>query len=311
MISPILPAFILDLFVGDREKAPHPVRLIGGVIEKLESLTRKHIKNEFFGGVLLFCVTVLITFALSTAIWFSAHSFHPLAGYAVNVIFIYWSLSVKTLGDEAIKVFDLLKSGNLEFARVAVSRLVGRDTKNMDVSEVARATIETVSENLVDGVIAPLFFATIGGGTLAITYKAVNTCDSMLGYRNEKYEQFGKFSAKVDDVANFIPARLSIVLIAIASFLLGNDWKSSLQVSWRDRLKHPSPNSAHSESAFAGALWIELGGKSLYGGTKSSKPLLGENFSKPEAYHLLEAVRLMRATAFIACILSFHFSVIS
>ncbi len=307
IISPILPAFMLDLFIGDPKKAPHPVKLIGWTIEKLEPPVRKYIQDELYGGAFLFCFIVAMSFTISFFLWFYADSFHPLAGYVVDVMFIYWSLSVKALGDEAMKVFDLLKTGDIEPARAGVSRLVGRDTENMDESEISRAVVETVSENLVDGVIAPLFFAVIGGGPLAIAYKAVNTSDSMLGYRNEKYEKFGKLSAKADDAANFIPARLSIALIAIASFLLGNNWKGSLKVGFRDRLKHPSPNAGHPESAFAGALGVELGGESAYLGKKSSKPLLGKNLSKTEACHLPEAVKLMRMTAFIACVLSFHF----
>lgn len=299
MVSPILPALLLDLLIGDPEKAPHPVRLIGSAIERLEVFLRARVKDETFAGGLLFGVVVTSSFLVSFIIWMSAARLHPIAGYAVNILFIYWSISIKNLGDEALAVFKPLDEGDLESARARISRIVGRDTKDLNETSVSKACVETVSENFVDGVLSPLFFALIGGGPLAITYKAINTCDSMVGYKNEKYIKFGKISAIADDVANFIPARLSIPFITMASFLLGKDYKNSFRVGMRDRLKHPSPNAAHSEAAFAGALGITLGGESEYGGEKSSKPVLGEGLNEPERRHIPEAITLMRVTAII------------
>jgi adenosylcobinamide-phosphate synthase len=299
MVSPILPALLVDLLAGDPEKGPHPVRLIGSAIERLEVFLRARVRDETLAGALLFVIVVLSSFLASFAIWMWAARLHPFAGYAVNVAFIYWSISIKNLGDEALAVFKPLSEGDIESARFNLSRIVGRDTEELNETGIARACVETVSENFVDGVLSPLFFALIGGGPLAITYKAVNTCDSMVGYKNEKYLKLGKVSAIADDVANFIPARLSIPFIAMASFLLGIDYKNSFRIGMSDRLKHPSPNAAHSEAAFAGALGITLGGESVYRGEKSSKPVLGERLGEPERRHIPEAVRLMRVTSVI------------
>jgi adenosylcobinamide-phosphate synthase len=303
VVSPILPAFLLDLLVGDPEKAPHPVRLIGSAIERLEIFLRARVRDETLAGGVLFGIIVLSSFLASFLIWTWAARLHPFAGYAVNIALVYWSISIKSLGDEALAVFQPLNDGDIDSARARLSRIVGRDTEGLDETSVARACIESVSENFVDAVLSPLLFALIGGGPLAITYKAVNTCDSMVGYKNQKYEKFGMVSAIADDAANFIPARLSIPFIAMASFILGIDYKNSFRVGLRDRLKHPSPNAAHPEAAFAGALGITLGGENSYGGEESSKPVLGEGLGGPEPRHIPEAVKLMRVTALIVAAL--------
>ena len=300
MSPAILLAFILDLLVGDPRNLPHPVRLIGRAIEKQETFFRNRIKNEVLGGSFLFFVTVLMALSVSGFFYWLAGQIHPVAGFVVNVLLIFWSLSLKSLSDEATAVRDLLRKKNMHAVRERLAGLVGRDTDQMDEEEAVKAGIETISENLVDGVISPLFFAALGGGPLAMAYKAVNTCDSMVGYRNTRYEKFGKVSAISDDAANFIPARLSILFVTASAFLLGLDYKSCFKVAVRDRLKHPSPNSAHAEAAFAGALGVQLGGDSLYGRVKCSKPLLGNRLFFPEIQHLTKGVKLMRVTSLLA-----------
>ncbi len=301
----IIAAFVADLIVGDSENYPHPVRIIGRAIGWLENLLKDAFANKVLAGGVLFFVTVISAYLVSLFIYSLAARLHPFLGFVANVILIYWSLSVKSLGDEAMRVYEELVKGDVVNAKERLARIVGRDTAaiEMEENDIARAGVESVSENLVDGVISPLFFAAIGGGPFAIAYKAVNTCDSMLGYRNEEYEKFGKVSALVDDAANFIPARLSVALIAAASFVLGADYKSSWRVALKDRLNHPSPNAAHSEAAFAGALGVKLGGTAWYGGVKSEKPVIGGEFGAPDKKHLMQSVKLMRVTSLIACIL--------
>ena len=216
---------------------------------------------------------------------------------------VFFAISVKSLGSAAISIKEKLDEGEVETAALNLSGLVGRDTANMDKPEIARAAIESVAEGSVDGVISVLFYAAIGGGPLALAYRAVSTCDSMVGYRNEKYELFGKFSARADDAANFIPARVSIALVYLAAFILEMDYKNCLKIAMRDRLKHPSPNSAHPEAAFAGALGIQLGGTASYQGVESEKPYLGEPLNELAPHHIAEAVRLMRIASLIACAL--------
>jgi adenosylcobinamide-phosphate synthase len=201
-----------------------------------------------------------------------------------------------------MKIYRLLEAGDGETAKKELSMLVGRDTRDMTRPEIARACVETVAENSVDGLIAPLFFAAIGGGPLALAYRAVNTCDSMVGYRNARYEQFGKASARLDDAANFIPARIAIPLVALAALFLKLDAKGALHIGLRDRLKHPSPNSAHAEAAFAGALGVQLGGLSHYGGVPKEKPMLGDARMPLEPDHIARSVRLLRGVTLVACV---------
>ncbi|GMT42619.1 MAG: cobalamin biosynthesis protein CobD [bacterium] len=299
----IIAAFALDLIFGDPKNSLHPVRWMGVFIEWLENRCRRFFKNELTGGaVLLTVITAAVYFAGFLAAS-TACAVHPAAGFLAHVLMIYFSISTKSLGDAAMSVHDPLAEGDIEGARKKLSGLVGRDTVNMDNPQVTRAAVESVAENSVDGIISPLFFAALGGGPLALAYRAVNTCDSMIGYRNERYEKFGKASARADDAVNFIPARLSIALIYFSAFLLNMDYGNSVKMAIRDRLKHPSPNAGHPEAAFAGALGIQLGGAGFYQSVSSEKPFIGEPKQEPEARHIADAVRLMRVTALIACVL--------
>ncbi len=297
----IIAGFALDLALGDPQNRYHPIRWIGLFIEKLEKVYRRLFKNELAGGAALLFTTAFAVYLLALLLINLAASIHPALVFAAHAIMVFYAISIKSLGGAAMSVKDALDTGDVETARLKLSGLVGRDTENMNESEITRAAVESVAEGSVDGIISVLFFAAIGGGPLALAYKAVSSCDSMTGYRNEKYERFGKFSARADDAANFLPARISIALIYLAAFIMGMDYKNSLKIAMRDRLKHPSPNSAHPEAAFAGALTVQLGGAATYHGVVSEKPFLGEPLNELAPRHIADAVRLMRVASLIAC----------
>jgi len=299
----IIVGFALDLALGDPANRFHPVRWIGLFIQKLENIFRRLFKNQLTGGAALLFTTALSVYLLCLLIIKMAASVHPALVFAAHALMVYYSISVKSLGGSAMSVKEALDAGDIEKARAKLSGLVGRDTQEMDSRAITRAAVESVAEGSVDGIVSVLFFAVIGGGPLAFAYRAVSTCDSMVGYRNEKYERFGKFSARADDAANFMPARISIALIYVAAFILGMDYKNCIEIAMRDRLKHPSPNSAHPEAAFAGALGVQLGGDASYQGVPGGKPRLGEPLNELAPYHIGEAVRLMRVTSLIACAL--------
>lgn len=296
-------AYFLDLSVKDPQVWWHPVRLIGGFISAQENVYRRLIRNDLIGGFLLVGVTALSVFAISlTAVWMAAQ-LHWMAAFTMDAALIYFSISPSALAQEGKRIHRHLESGDMDEARRSLSMIAGRDTAALGQLAITRAVVETISENSVDALISPLFYAAIGGGPLAMAYRAVNTCDSMVGYRNERYELFGKIPARVDDVANFIPARLALVFISFAAFLCGMDGGHALTSGLRDRLKHPSPNSAHGEAAFAGALGVRLGGPSGYGGVLKVKPWIGDLNREIEIHDILGAVRLLNATAAVAVIL--------
>jgi adenosylcobinamide-phosphate synthase len=273
----ILLAWVLDLALKDPFVPWHPVRLIGSLINSQEAVYRRYLSNEIVGGFLLSVVTVSVVWLFCKELTWAVGKVGPIFGFAANALLIFFSIAPSALADEGLKIHRLLAEGRDDEARKELSMIVGRDTAHLSREEVARAVVETIAENSVDALTSPLFFAAIGGGPLAMAYKAVNTCDSMVGYRNEKYEKFGKVSARVDDAANFIPARLSIIFISVASFVCRFDAVKALRTGLKDRLKHPSPNSAHGEAMFAGALGVRLGGASSYGGVEKEKQKLGEN----------------------------------
>lgn len=293
-------AYLLDLRLKDPQVWWHPVRLIGGVIAAQENAYRRLIRSELLGGLMLVGVTASAAFAISiTAVW-AASQLGWTAAFMVDVALIYFSISPSALAQEGDSIHRHLISGDFELARKRLSMIVGRDTLPLDKPAIIRAVAETIAENSVDALISPLFYAAIGGGPLAMAYRAVNTCDSMVGYRNEKYERFGKIPAIVDDVANFIPARLALALIPLAAFLCGMDGRRAFRIGLRDRLKHPSPNSAHGEAAFAGALGIQLGGPSSYGGVLKVKPWIGDLNRDIGIDDIPNAIRLLNATAAVA-----------
>jgi adenosylcobinamide-phosphate synthase len=291
----LILALMIDFAVGDPRWLYHPVRIIGKFIDLEERIIRKHLKGskqELIGGFALLVDTVLVTAASLWIIIYVADKASPLVGFIVKVIAAYTALSSRSLHLEAIQVKKALAQG-LEQGRRRVAYIVGRDTDNLTEEEIVKATIETVAENTNDGVIAPMFFIWLLGPVGAIAFKAVNTLDSMVGYRNDKYEFIGKVSAKTDDALNYIPARISAALLVLASLLMGLDYKNSWRIVKRDHGNHTSPNSAWPESAVAGALNIELGGTHEYFGISVYKPAIGDNLKKAESHHIEKTVKLM------------------
>lgn len=291
---PILFGFLLDLILGDPHGLPHPVRAIGFLITKGEGILRRLFPcRERFAGTILVILITGITFTVSTVILFLAWRIHIWVYVLVASIMTWQTLAPRSLRDESMKVYWKLKQNDLEGARRAVSMIVGRDTAHLSVEQVIKAAVETVAENLGDGVIAPMFYLAIGGPPLAMLYKGINTMDSMIGYKNERYLHFGRTAAKLDDVANWIPARLSAFLLIAACPFLGLDGKNAARIYRRDRYKHESPNSAHGEAACAGALGVALAGNAYYGGVLCEKPEIGDSLRPVTPEDIPRTVRLM------------------
>ncbi|HAW60027.1 MAG TPA: cobalamin biosynthesis protein CobD [Actinobacteria bacterium] len=305
MMVLVSAAFFLDLILGDPLWMPHPVRLVGGFIEIAEGLLRRFFKGrlEYVGGFILAISVVLITCLSALLLLKLAFRVSFWSGATLSLFLIFTCLATKGLAVEAKGVYGALTSGKLAEARCLVSRMVGRDTDHMDEREVARATVESVAENIVDGVVAPLFYVFLGGPVLVLTYKAVNTLDSMVGYKNDKYTKFGWFSAKLDDIANYLPARVTGFLFPLTSLLMGEDFRGCVEVLLRDRRKHPSPNAGIPESAMAGALGVRLGGLNFYNGKASFRPYLGGGGRESLPGDIMRAIRLHYALSITVLIL--------
>lgn len=289
----ILLALLLDLVVGDPHWLPHPVVAIGRLIHVLDSGLRCSWLNERLAGVLLL-VVVVVTSAGTT--WILLRAFTallPLAGWLAVVIVSSTCLAVRSLHKESARVAAALQAGDLPMARRCLSYIVGRDTDRLEEQEIWRAVVETVAENTSDGIIAPLFWLTIGGPVAAMAYKAVSTLDSMVGYRNRRYIRMGWASARMDDLLNYIPARLSALLLIVAAPLAGCSASGAARITLRDRLKHPSPNSGHPEAAAAGALRVRLGGAASYSGTPSWKECIGDQLQPLDASAYRRMIKLM------------------
>lgn len=298
----LIAAYVLDLILGDPHGHLHPVRLIGNLILNIENKLRKKCKsqnNELKAGVILWSVVVSISFLIPLIIVLVAKQINLYLGFIIEVILSYYILAAKSLKDESMKVYTALKSKNIMEARKYLSYIVGRDVDKLDEKSIVKAAVETVAENTSDGVIAPMLFIMIGGAPLGYLYKAVNTLDSMVGYKNEKYINLGKFSAKADDVFNYIPARLSAIIMISAAFVLKYDYKNAIKIYKRDRYNHKSPNSAHTESVCAGALRIMLGGSSYYKGILVDKPAIGDELRQAETEDIQRANTLMYATSLL------------
>lgn len=285
-------AYILDLILGDPRWLPHPVRGMGWLAKKLELPLRRAVKSERNAGLIFSAIIISIVWGLTSIIIWQTTSFNRYLGLGFSILFIYTALSIKDLKVESMRVCQALEEGDIITARQNLSLIVGRDTQNMDEKDIIRATVETIAENTADGIISPLFYAFIGGAPLALTYKAVNTLDSIVGYKNERYRYFGWASAKLDDLVNFIPARLSTLFLPLASWLIGKDGLSSWKISWRDGTKNPSPNSGFPEAAVAGALGIRLGGLNFYNSIASLKPFIGDNINPLETRHIKESIKI-------------------
>jgi adenosylcobinamide-phosphate synthase len=292
-VSIVLAAVLLDLLLGDPRWLPHPVVYIGRLVTSLEKMLRQRIPNERAGGVLLLVITVGVASGLALAILKCASAVSPYAGFAGAVYLAYTCLAARSLQSESRLVADALARGDSGEARRNLSCIVGRDTANLDEPEIWRATVETVAENTCDGVIAPLFCLMLGGPVLALAYKAVNTLDSMAGYKNAKYLEFGWASARFDDLANWLPARLTGILMVMAAPLVNLSMVGAWWTMVRDGRNHASPNSGIPEAAAAGALGVQLGGLSHYFGKPVAKPTIGDALRPLSLDSYRGAVRLM------------------
>lgn len=295
---------VLDFIIGDPNNPFHPVRIIGSLGIKLENITRRVFKNLKISGFVTWLGVILITFLVNSLIFRLAFSISNIFGIIIEGILLYFCISSKGLKVEGLKVIKVLESGDIEGARKQLSYIVGRDTKVLDEEGIIRAVIETVAENTSDGIIAPLLFGALGGAPLAMTYKAVNTCDSMFGYKNDKYIDFGFVPAKMDDLFNYIPARITGYLVIFAAFILGLDYKNSYRIYKRDRYNHTSPNSAHPESAVAGALGIRLGGANYYFGKLVEKPTIGDAKKKIEISDVYKTNNILGMVSFLGMVVA-------
>ena len=309
--------FLLDLLLGDPYWLPHPIRLIGSLISGLEKKllnrkTERNNKNELKGGAVLVFLVLTITLCISAILIFVSYYIHPCLGVLIETIMTYQILATKCLKVESMKVYHCLQTEGLEAARKAVSMIVGRDTSILDEEGVAKAAIETVAENTSDGVIAPMLYTALGGPILGFFYKAVNTMDSMVGYKNEKYLYFGRAAAKLDDFVNYIPARISAYLMICAAFIGGKDYsgRDAYKIYKRDHRKHASPNSAQTESVCAGALGIRLAGDASYFGKIVKKPFIGDVLRSVEYEDIKRVNRLMYLTAWLCEMICFILMVV-
>lgn len=289
----ILAAFALDALLGDPRWLPHPVRLIGWLALRLEAVTRRLIPWQRGAGIVTALLTIAAPVAAAWGLIVLAGRAHPLAADAVSVLLLYTTLAARDLAGHAMAVYRPLVRGELEAARRAASWMVGRDTQDLDESGVARSAVESVAENTVDGVTAPLLFAVVAGPLGAIAYKAINTLDSTFGYKNERYLYFGWASARIDDLANLLPARLTAPVVCLAAGLMGRSVARSFRIMLRDARNHTSPNSGFAEAAMAGALGVQLGGLNSYFGRPVQKPLIGAGLGPVEPRHIPAACGLM------------------
>ncbi|MDE5966921.1 MAG: adenosylcobinamide-phosphate synthase CbiB [Lachnospiraceae bacterium] len=316
---PLCIGAVLDMLLGDSHQLPHPVRWIGWLISAVENRMHRakgHPRREFLQGLLTAAIVITLSAGLPLLLLFLAYRMHIALGVLLEGIFCYYLLAARSLRDESMKVYDALcaageegvpPSGRLIRARQAVSMIVGRDTDKLDETGIIKAAVETVAENTSDGVTAPLFYMAVGGAVLGFFYKAVNTLDSMIGYRNEQYQNFGAFAAHLDDILNYIPSRLTALLMIGAAYILKMDGRQAGTVWRRDRRKHKSPNSAQTESVCAGALNIMLAGDAYYFGELHRKDTIGDDIRPVEAEDIRRANRLMYGTAAMMLFLSLIF----
>ncbi len=293
----LLGAWLLDAAAGDPEKLPHPVRAIGAYIRLLEK-GAAHVRSKKLYGVIMGITVPLTAYAITLCIIWCAAGYSFWLGALVSTISLYYCFSTRCLSDEALAVLRKLQVGDLASARSQLSRIVGRDTKQLSEPQVIQAAIETVAENTVDGIISPLFYAVLGGAPLAMAFKAVSTLDSMIGYKNEKYRELGFFSARFDDALNYIPARLCLVIVPLAClFVTSCRAAASFAIGFRDCRNSTSPNSGYPEACFAGALGIQLGGRCSYAGVMVHKPFLGDSNRQETADDVRTAVALLWAVS--------------
>ena len=307
----VLPvAFFLDFFIGDPQFAHHPVRYMGRAIELLEPRFRLfRVPLNVSGG--FFALVLILGTWIITAMMLLMVDGIPVLQAALEIIVLYFCISSRGLSVAAGEIHGILKMGDLPTARSSLSMIVGRDTNQLSETGAARAAVETVAENLVDGFISPLFFFLLGGVPLVAAYKMVNTLDSMVGYKNDAYREFGKVSARIDDIANYIPARLSVPVIALASQLLSHRGLNTFRAAVKEGHRHSSPNAGYAEAAFAGALRVKLGGPNVYHGKIVDKPYIGGNFGDVTAEHIRKACDLLELSAFLWFVIIWYAGIFS
>jgi len=303
-------AFLMDCALGDPRSRYHPVVLVGRGISLLENVLYRTADTDslkFLKGGFLAVFVLLCSYGISYGLVQLAFFVNLYLGYILSALLLSFMISPRSLAEAGIEIRNYLIEGNLEQARFKVGWIVGRDTKNLTSPEITRATIETIAENLVDGVIAPLFFFWLGGVPLAVLYRAANTMDSMLGYKNERYLYFGRAAARIDDFLNLIPARITGILIVLAAILLHLDYRNAFYMMQRDASKHPSPNGGYPEASVAGALRIRLGGVNYYFGQKHFRAYMGESLTELSARHITETIRIMyTVTVLFLCLFSIN-----
>ena len=301
LLGAIVCGFLLDLAIGDPHGWPHPIILIGNLISRLEKRVRAVSGTDpdklLRGGFVLVLVVCILSFSVPYLILLAAGTVHPWLRFAVETVMCYQIFCTRSLRDESMKVYDALEAHDLPLGRKMLSWIVGRDTAELSEEEVIKGAVETVAENTADGIIAPMLYMFIGGAPLAFLYKGINTMDSMIGYKDEKFLYIGRYAAKLDDIANFIPARICAFCMMAASFFTGLDAKNAWKIFWRDRYHHLSPNSAQTESVAAGALHLMLGGDHYYFGKLVHKETIGDDLEHAASLHIKQMNLLMYFTS--------------
>jgi adenosylcobinamide-phosphate synthase len=304
----LIAVVALDVSLGDPRWLPHPVRWIGRLIAFCERHFypgRRSAGREFFAGCVVCVFVVVMTVASGLLFLIACQTIAPWCAVTGEIIIGFYCLSARSLAQEAGRVFRHLESGDIVPARKALSMIVGRDTEHLDEQGITRATVETVAENITDGIVSPLFYYALGGPLVALAFKAASTMDSMIGYKNERYLHFGTCAARLDDALNFIPARITgFVLIPLAAAMFRFDARQSVRIVKRDRLKHESPNSAHGEAAVAGALGIQLGGEATYQGIVAKKDILGDPRRDVEPHDILRAINILYGVTVLSTVIA-------
>ena len=308
MVTPLsfLLGYLIDLIIGDPAKLPHPIRFIGKLINGCENILRIRERFLKIKGLILLLAVSLSSFLTVFFIIYISKYIHPYLGIVIESIFVFQILATKSLFTESNKVYKALRKGDLAEARTELTYLVTRDCDSMDEADIVRSTVETISENIVDGITSPMFYIALGGAPLGMFYKAVNTLDSMVGYKNSRYIDFGFFSAKFDDAINYIPARVSSLIIILSTLIVRKDFKRAYKILIRDRRNHNSPNSGYAEAPIAGALGIQLGGRVSYFGTIYEKEIMGDDIKNPG----IADIRSTQIIMFVTSVLFFSFSII-
>lgn len=306
----MLAAFALDLVLGDPTSWPHPVRWLGRLIVSGETLLRHRLLSPKLAGIILTGGCLLTASGTAALLVWLAAALHPVLGFSASVLLIYWAVSVRDLANHAQAVVRPLRQGDLPAARQALAFIVGRETAQLDEAAVIRATVETIAENAVDGVLSPLFYTALGGPALAWAFKAASTLDSMVGYKTPRYEAFGWAAARLDDLLNWLPARLSGIFFVLGAGLLGLDWRRTWRIYRRDGRQHASPNAGWPEAAMSGALDLRLGGPNVYHGELLAKPWIGDPGREPKLDDIALALRLLYTVSILALLAFFFLSLI-